>query len=38
MRDKIETALCAFIAASVITAPIILGTHVLIYFINIISL
>lgn len=38
MRDKIETALCTFIAASVITAPVILGTHILINFITIITL
>lgn len=38
MRDKIETALCAFIAAPLLPTPVILGTHVLIYFINIITL
>lgn len=38
MRDKIETALCAFMAAMIITSPVILGLHVLKYFITIITL
>lgn len=38
MKDKIENMLVTFLAASVITAPVTIGIHVLKYLITIITL